>query len=484
MITLGAMIKITDPDAEEAGRILETFKALQKKFPENNLASLCQVNGSEVSFARGLFALRSTFQAPDDKTFVGPYVEIDYDESKLDERIRYQKPLLERSLAAGPEGVIVAPTGAGKTVIETMLVCTLKRRALILTHTTEIANQIRGTFEHLTGVKAGQIYDSVRDIRPVTVGLIQSVRSYDPILQEIGTLVIDEAHHISAGSYLAVLSKCPAKYRYGLTATIKKTGGEERIVHAGIGPVLGNVSIAELQEAGHLNAGFYRAIYTTAAASQFEYVAQKCWFYKGQQREPKGKACPAPCTYTVDDKVEQCVYGRGYFGWIYSKIGRDEIRNRRIIDETVAASKVYPWTIVLTHRKEHAKLLAERLKLAVKTPVLMAIGTPEMKKKDKEAAIASYRSGGGILVAITQILGEGFDAPKTGCLVRAMPAGGRVAVQQQTGRVMRPQENPSLIIDFVDHRILWLNRMWMGRASIYKKLGFVPEKKENQPELF
>lgn len=87
-------------------------------------------------------------------------------------------------------------------------------------------------------------------------------------------------------------------------------------------------------------------------------------------------------------------------------------------------------------------------------------------------------------MAITQILGEGFDAPKTGCLVRAMPAGGRVAVQQQTGRVMRPQDSPSLIIDFVDHRIVWLKRMWMGRQSIYKKLGFSPEKIEGQSELF
>jgi superfamily II DNA or RNA helicase len=188
--------------------------------------------------------------------------------------------------------------------------------------------------------------------------------------------------------------------------------------------------------------------------------------------------------YTNDDSVDQCVMGRGYFGWIYSKIGKDEIRNRRIVDEAAAASKDHPWTIVLTHRKEHAKLLTERLKLMVKTPVWMAIGTPDMKKKDRVAAIEGYRSQGGILVAITQILGEGFDAPKTSCLVRAMPAGGRVAVQQQTGRVMRPQDKPSLIIDFVDHRILWLKRMWMGRSSIYKKLGFVPEKDEVQQELF
>jgi superfamily II DNA or RNA helicase len=459
------------------------INALAKKFPEHNLSNLFQTIGYTVQFARGFLELRARFKEVEDLTVTGPLVEIDYDESKLDERVRYQKGLLEKALAHN-EGLIVAPTGAGKTVIETMLVCRLKRRALILTHTSEIAKQISDTFERLTGVKTGTIYGGVRDIRPVTVGLIQSVRGSDPVLQNIGTLVIDEAHHCSAPSYLKVLSKCPAKYRYGLTATIKKTGDEERIIYAALGPVLGDVTVAELQESGHLNAGVFRAIYTTAAASNFEFVADKCWYYKGQQREPKGKECPAPCTYPKDDAIEQCVMGRGYFGWIYSKIGRDEIRNRRIVDEAVAASKDHPWMIVLTHRKEHAKLLEERLKLALKTPVWMAIGPPDMKKKARDAAVSGYREQGGILVATSQILGEGFDAPKTSCLVRAMPAGGKVAVRQQTGRAMRPQERPSLIIDFVDNRILWLKRMWMGRRSIYKTLGFVPEKDEVQQELF
>lgn len=482
---LDGMVRVFDPDPATEKRILDSIGVLIAKFPEHNLSGLgtIEASGKVMTFSRGFLALRSALPQIEDKRHVGPYVEIDYDESKLDERVRYQKGLLEQAVVRD-EGLIIAPTGGGKTVVETMLVCRLKRRALILTHTTEIAKQISDTFERLTGVKAGTLYAGVRDIRPVTVGLIQSVRSTDPILQEIGTIVIDEAHHISAASYLAVLAKCPAKYRYGLTATINKTGDEQKIVYAAIGPVLGDVTVAELQEAGHLNKGTYRAIYTTAAASHFEYVSGRCWFYKGQQKEPKGGACPPPCTYTTDDQTENCVYGRGYFGWIYSKLGKDEMRNRRVVDETVAASKEYPWTIVLTHRKEHAKLIVERLKLMLKTKIWLAIGTPEMKKKEKDAAIAGYREHGGVLVATTQILGEGFDAPKTGCLVRAMPAGGKVSVRQQTGRVMRPQEKPSLIIDFVDHRILWLKRMWMGRRSIYKTLGFTPDKDEDQKELF
>ena len=98
-----------------------------------------------------------------------------------------------------------------------------------------------------------------------------------------------------------------------------------------------------------------------------------------------------------------------------------------------------------------------------------------MSKILRENMIKQFREEGGILVATALILGEGFDAPKTSCLVRAMPAGGRVAVRQQTGRVMRPQEKPSLIVDFVDPNIPWLGRMWRARQSIYKTIGFSPE---------
>lgn len=485
---LSGIVRVIGPDEYLRKKILTTILALVNKFPENNLAHLGGIEQEgEVPvlwFARGFSHLKAAVGLPmEDKRYVGPYVEIEIDESKLDARSKYQKPLLEKAMLF-EEGLLVAPTGAGKTVLETMIVCRLKRRALILTHTTEIAKQIQETFKRLTGVEAGSFYGSVHDIRPVTVGLIQSVRSFDPILKEIGTLVIDEAHHISAATYLSLLRACPAKYRYGLTATIKKSKDEEKIIYAAIGPVLGDVTVGELQEQGFINKGTVKVVYTGAIGTWFDYIGQKCWYYKKLQKDENSTPCPAPCTYSTDEGTEKCVMGRGYFAWVYKKLSADVLRNDRLFQEIFQAAKDHKWLIVLTHLKDHANFISKSLVDLAQGPypVRLAMGSP-MKKKLRESMLAGFKAEGGILVATSAIIGEGFDAPKTSCLIRAMPSGGKVNVRQQTGRVMRPQENPSLVVDFVDIKIPWLKRLWMGRRSIYKTIGFeIQEKKD--PDLF
>jgi hypothetical protein len=66
-----------------------------------------------------------------------------------------------------------------------------------------------------------------------------------------------------------------------------------------------------------------------------------------------------------------------------------------------------------------------------------------------------------------------------------MPSGGKVSVRQQTGRVLRPQDKPSLIVDFVDPKIPWLRKLWMGRLSIYKAIGWSLEsRKPHDADLF
>lgn len=439
-----------------------------------------ELSDGSVVVPRGLFTPGDGSQ---DSRFEGPLVEVFLDESKLDERLKHQKPIVEKALLA-EQGVIVAPTGAGKTVIECLVVAKIQRRTLILTHTAEIVAQIKQAVHRLLGVTPGFVGSGIRDVRPITVGLIQSVRSDDPILKNIGLLLIDEAHHCSAPGYLRLLAACPAKYRIGLTATLRRTDEKEKVIAAALGKTIAEIHVKDLQNEGHLNKGFYRPIFTSVVGTYFDYVSQKCWYYRGSEKSGAPAKCPAPCTYPKDGELEACVYERGYYNWIYDKLGNDELRNERIVKEVFQASLTHPWTVLLTHRKKHANLLATKLcDLAQGPDVHLLHG--DLSKKAQAKAVQAFRDEGGVLVSVSQKIGEGFDAPKTSCLVRAMPAGGKVAVRQQTGRIMRPQEKPALIIDFVDSNVARLKRMWMGRRSIYHAIGFQEEPKEKiQGDLF
>lgn len=478
----GAVV-IEDPDPTMVQAVTVIAEKLAAKFPENVLSDLIGVGPNQVWFGRGCANLRALLGNEVDETYLGPEVEVYLDESKLDERSTYQKPLVENAVAASPEGLLDVPPGGGKTVMAAILIAKLKRRTLILTTNGEIAEQFVATLKATLGIQAGFIGRGVRDIRPITVGMIQAVRSTDPILKEIGLLIVDEAHHISAPRYLALLRHCPARYRYGMTGTVKKTGDEHKIVIAAIGPVLGEIGTAELQEKGFLNKGRIRAVTTTAVGTYFDYISRRCFYYRNAQKPGAEKKCPDKpfykggpvCSYPKDDDIKTCVYSRGYFGWIYKQLSEDVVRNKLLLTEIYAAALKHPSMIVLTHRKEHARYLETELKNVLSRPVWLAIGTPEMKLIVRKENIAGYKTQGGVLVAMSQMLGEGFDAPKTSCLVRAMPAGGRVAVRQQTSRAMRPQELECLIIDFVDQNVPILRRWWTGRQSIYKSMGFKSE---------
>lgn len=414
-----------------------------------------------------------------DQRVQGSVLDVSLEESKLDDRSKYQKPFLEQCLAKREEGILAAPTGAGKTVLIAMMLARLRTPALVVCHRAIIAEQIRSTIRSLLSFELGVIGDGVRDVRPITVGMIQSVRSSDPVLKSVGALIVDEAHHCAAPSYIKLLAHCPARYRYGLTATIRMSGQKEKIVFAALGPLLGEIPVKELQEAGHLNRGRYRVVTTTAVASMLSFVKDRCWYYKKLQKDPGAKPCPAPCTYPKDDDIDKCVMKKGYYTWVYKTLSEDRLRNDRILEEVLGVVSEHPWTVVLTHLRDHATLLSEELRKADLPRVFLALGGGSKKDKTaREKAIAEYGQSGGVLVATSGAVGEGFNAPKTSCLVRAMPSGGKVPVRQHTGRIMRPQEKPSLIVDFVDFQVPWLKGMWWARRSIYHSIGFEAEKQK------
>lgn len=478
MTTVDSVLRYPQGDFPESpSHPLRLAQDLEKRFnlPIGLLGGGCWA-------PRGLMTMPPP-QGVSDERRAGPSLEIYLDESKLDSRSAYQKPIVEKALLA-EQGVIVAPTGAGKTVIECLIVAKIRLRTLILTHTVEIADQIAAAVRALIGVDPGFIGAGVRVQKPITVGLIQSVRSDDPVLQNIGLLLIDEAHHVSAASYLRILNTCPAKYRIGLTATLKRTDEKERIIAAALGSTIAEIPVKDLQATGHLNTGVYRPIFTSVVGTLFDYVSRSCWYYKSAEKSGEDPKCPSPCTYPSDGSLESCVYQRGYYNWIYQKIAQDSLRNERVIAEVLGAIPDHPWMVLLTHLKKHADYLAKELSKRKEAPKVHLLHG-DLSKSAQAKAAEAFRSEGGILVSVSQKIGEGFNAPKTSCLVRAMPAGGKVAVRQQTGRIMRPQEKPGLIIDFVDIGVPLLKRMWMGRRSIYHAIGFQPESpKKAQGELF
>lgn len=140
---------------------------------------------------------------------------------------RQLRPYQSEAIAAVHRGwgewdreLLVMATGTGKTYTAK---CVMEDRlergsVLFMAHRDELIEQARSTFGD-----AGKIKGPVTDIRPMTVGSVQTLVNR-PRYDGFNTLVIDEAHHAVSESYQRILAQYPDAKVLGLTATPDRKG--------------------------------------------------------------------------------------------------------------------------------------------------------------------------------------------------------------------------------------------------------------------
>jgi len=91
-----------------------------------------------------------------------------------------------------------------------------------------------------------------------------------------------------------------------------------------------------------------------------------------------------------------------------------------------------------------------------------------------EAVLAS--SGPRVVVATARYIGEGFGDPRLDTLVLAMPIAWKGTMTQYAGRLHRHHDDKReiRIIDYVDHDVPVLRRMYAKRQRAYASLGYRP----------
>lgn len=115
--------------------------------------------------------------------------------------------------------LLVLPTGCGKTVVfNTVANQRADGGVLILAHREELIEQARDKYERMFGVIPGKIKADESDVRPVTVGSVQTMARRD-YSGRFSTVIVDEAHHSVSDSYQKVLGQFPEAKVLGVTAT-------------------------------------------------------------------------------------------------------------------------------------------------------------------------------------------------------------------------------------------------------------------------
>jgi hypothetical protein len=159
--------------------------------------------------------------------------------------LRAEQQAAVDAVAAYELGVLVAPPGAGKTVMGCGVIARHKVPTLILVDRTPLVDQWKERLREHLGLGPKDIGQLGGGKKTKLTGLIdlatlQSLtRAADPaaILCEYGLVIVDECHHVAAHTFARAIQSIPARRWLGLTATPKRADGREEIMFMHCGQV-------------------------------------------------------------------------------------------------------------------------------------------------------------------------------------------------------------------------------------------------------
>ncbi len=336
------------------------------------------------------------------------------------------------------QGVIVAPSGSGKTIMGLELIAHRKQPALILVHRKQIFDQWVDRIQAFLGIAKTHIgqYSGVKKKigKQIAVGLLQSlVRKGDlsELRNSFGTIIVDECHHIPASTFREVIAQLNPKYLYGLTATPKRKHNDEKLIYVYIGDIIAQMSAPDI------------------------YFNEKKIIGSAPDILIRSTNLDVPFKFTTDN-----------FQLLAKIISCDTGRNRLIVEDILAETGKNKKVLVLSERKEHFEILNMYLKTKCETIVISGDDSAS-SRKSKLAQIESghYQA----ILSTGQFFGEGVDVRGITCLVLAFPFAFEGKLAQYMGR-LRDIGAQKLIIDFKDKNIPFLEKQFKQRLRYYKKL--------------
>lgn len=134
-------------------------------------------------------------------------------------------------------GVVVMPTGTGKTEVALHAICQAACSVLVISPVRDLMYQWHDRILAATGIDAGIIGDGVHRVSPISVTTYDSAAIHMPRLgNRFAFLIFDECHHLPGPMRQDAARMSAAPLRLGLTATPERRDGGEAALETLIGP--------------------------------------------------------------------------------------------------------------------------------------------------------------------------------------------------------------------------------------------------------
>ena len=354
----------------------------------------------------------------------------------------YQRQAVEAIEREWHEGrdrtLLVQATGTGKTVVFGQVardVVDSGSRVLVLAHREELLAQASDKLGGMYGLDCSlEMAGSHDGGSSVLLGSVQTLGRDNRLAafapDEFGAVIVDEAHHTLANSYMKIIEHFRLAYLLGVTATPDR--GDKRA----LGKVYDSIAY-EYGLARAVNDGYLCRIVAKTVPLEIDARALK---------ESHGDFTLNSAGAVVEVKLDD-------------------------IADAIAREACDRHTVVFLPLVQIAKDMAEKLRERG-----MHAEEVDGESADRKEVIARFESGQTQVLCNAMLLTEGWDAPICDCVVVLRPTKVRSLYAQMVGRGTRPHHGKEnlLLLDF-----LWMT----GEHRLCAPASLVAESDDEQQRM-
>ena len=330
--------------------------------------------------------------------------------------------------------VLTAPTGSGKTVMMLSIIAARRQPTLVVVHTRELAVQWIDRIHHFLGIpEKDQGFIGGGKCSPgekITVAMVQTLYKHlNEISPHIGNLVVDECHRTPSRTFHEAVSTFDSYYMTGLSATPFRRDRLSKLIFWHLGERVHDVDKKDLIT--------------------------------------RGDILQAEILFRPTEFVSRTDPTRHYTQLMAELINDHERNSLIAADISQEASSRKGVCLVLSDRKSHCRTIQALLKQDHGLDADLLTG--DLKEQERKDVLERLNGGHiSILIATSQLLGEGFDSDKLSNLFLIYPIRFKGRLLQYLGRILRPGKGKTArVFDYVDVNIGVLEAAARSRHSVY-----------------